>query len=421
MFVEKAEGMSDSELTELEQQLRVTLPQQLWELLQGCRSLTYFWDLPDSVMEPDTLPAMSGEMGWSSIEVGWFEDPIDMECVGESDDRRYLSFSSSRASNPVMLDAKNNFSVVCFLHEEGEIVTLAPNLETFIQIIIQLYGAWIWNWTDVTNEHGIDLKCEALQQWQTWMTRFLTASLEEVTGLEKLIEYTLYHGIESKKIQQAYQVYEPIEIFDAWYDRMVRDPSHFSYWTKMMGTTAKEGAADWVRSLWETNVFGMYLNSEDPVIQTEDELRIIRARLSYHALPEKEALDRIFQDLELQALTYKQKMNGFDANAQLARFHSHRVIAWMKSWVRNPIDGWDSLFASSNPTAAIMMEWLEESEICEKVAVSALLIMLKKDTLPVMNETEKEALKTKLIHIQAQSILRTYKRKIEEIIAKLPH
>ncbi|MGM7635186.1 SMI1/KNR4 family protein [Bacillus sp. Hm123] len=418
---EKAEGMSDSELTELEQQLGVTLPQQLWELLQSCRHLTYFWDLPDSMMEPDALPAMSGEMGWSSVEVGWFEDPTDMECVGELDDRRYLSFSSSRAGNPVMLDVKNDFSVVCFLHEEAEIVTLAPNVEAFIQTIIQLYGAWIWEWTNVTNEHGIDLECEALQQWRIWITRFLTISLEAATSLEELIEYTVYHGIELEKVQQAYKIYDRFDIFKAWYDRIVCDPPHFSYWTKMMGATAKEGAADWVRALWEPDVFDMYLNAEAPFVQTEDELRSIRARLSYDALPEKEALDRIFQDLELQASKYNQKIDGFDTNAQLAKFHSQRVIAWMKHWVRNPIDGWDSLFASSKPTLALLLEWLDESEICEKVAINGLLIMLKKDDLPTMNEIEKEALKTKLTAIQDQSILHTYKRKIEEIVQHLSH
>lgn len=421
---EQHTGLSEEQLILFEQRLGQSLPRRLRELLAECQAMTLLWDMPKPIVLPERVPDMSGEMEWNIEEVGIWIDPME-NASHELMDKHYLTFGYSGSGDPILLDVSNNIvdsPVVCYMHELGQYITLADNLDTYMNKLIQLYGAWVWDWHAVTDEQGIDLDCEPLRLWRAWMHRFIGSRLEEVRNLDELIEYACYHGIESEAIKRAFEGYDKKNVFRAWYKRLVDSPSQLVTWAQFIGPTAREGAADWVRSLWKEEIFEAYLSRETfpdvAVVHNADQLRFIRASLSHYCLPVDEALTLVFHDLE-ERVREEGKLNGFMANAQLRIFETPRVIERMRSWIQNPIDGWDSLYVHSRPSSALILEWLDDSEISQKVVIGALTIMINKNQLPECSREAVTQIRERLEQIRADAVLRSYKRKISAVLEYL--
>ncbi|WP_058830244.1 SMI1/KNR4 family protein [Paenibacillus polymyxa] len=433
-------GISEEELTELEERLQVPLPASLSELIKWCGSLHLLWCLPQHCIvadepacsyessnglkqKPNILDDITGEFGWNHEYISYFTS-YGENTDSTADEQRYLILNYNGAGDPILLDRATSATepaVFCYEHELDRFTLLAESLPTYIETMLALHGLWLWDWSNVLDEHGIQLDSPPLQLWQRWLNTFCTMKLEDAArSLETLIHYTTMHGVDHPAVLQAFQAYDPKDIFLAWEQRIQRNPAQFATWAFFIGETAGIGAADWVRSLWEpdTDITQAWNSSASNNIHAERAFVSTRAYLSARCLPEQEGLENVYNDL-MQHTAKDGKLEGYTVSGQLQHFHSPQVIDWMRDKVNHPVDGWAVLFAYSRPTAEQVIEWLSSNELHQKIATEALDIMIQRDLLPGL-EADVWASISNLLHASLQLVmLKKDKRRIEAVLEQL--
>ncbi|MFK4341175.1 MULTISPECIES: SMI1/KNR4 family protein [unclassified Paenibacillus] len=435
------EGISTGELTALEERLQRPLPASLSELIQRCGSLYLLWSLPQHCIVSDVsgrtgehssisdyelniLEDITGEFGWNHEYISYFTSyGENADSPATTDEHRYLIFNYNGAGDPVLLDLATSSAepaVFCYDHEQDRFTLLADNLPAYIDTILTLHGLWIWNWTTVIDEHGIQLKSPPLQMWVRWLDTFCNVKLEDAHSLEALIRHTTMHGVDNPAILQAFQPYDPKDIFLAWEQLIQHNPTQLATWAVFIGETAGDGAADWVRSLWQPGNVQAWTSSSVPNSGSIAVGTFVstRAYLTARCLPGHEGLAYVCNYL-LQHSAVDGKLEGYTANGQLQHFHSPQVIDWIRDKVNHPVEGWAALFAHSRPTAEQLLEWLSDSELHQKITTEALNIMIQRDLLPTL-EADTWANISDLLHASLQLVmLKKDKRRIEAVLEQL--
>lgn len=313
-------------------------------------------------------------------------------------------------------------AVFCYDHELDQFTLLAENLPAYIETMLTLHGLWLWDWSNVSDEHGIQLNSPPLQLWQRWLDMFCTMKLEDAQSLETLIHYTTMHGVDHPAVLQAFQAYDPKDIFLAWeqhWQNIQHSQVPFSTWAVWVGETAGGGAADWVRSLWEPETAQVWTSlAQNNPLHAKGAFASTRAYLSARCLPEQEGLVCVCNHL-LQHSVADGKLEGYTANGQLQHFHSPQVINWIRDKVNHPVDGWAVLFAYSCPTAEQVIEWLSSSELHQKIATEGLDIMIHRDLLPALEADAWANISDLLLASLQLVMLKKDKRRIEAVLKQL--
>ncbi|MGG4211939.1 SMI1/KNR4 family protein [Paenibacillus sp. FSL L8-0638] len=436
-----SKGISTSELTELEERLQMPLPASLSELIKRCGSLHLLWRLPQLCIvadepacsyessngleqEPNILDDITGEFGWNHEYIGYFTS-YGEDTDSAADEQRYLILNYNGAGDPILLDMATSATepaVFCYDHELDQFTLLAENLPAYIETMLTLHGLWLWDWSNVSDEHGIQLNSPPLQLWQRWLDMFCTMKLEDAQSLETLIHYTTMHGVDHPAVLQAFQAYDPKDIFLAWeqhWQNIQHSQVPFSTWAVWVGETAGGGAADWVRSLWEPETAQVWTSlAQNNPLHAKGAFASTRAYLSARCLPEQEGLVCVCNHL-LQYSVADGKLEGYTANGQLQHFHSPQVINWIRDKVNHPVDGWAVLFAYSCPTAEQVIEWLSSSELHQKIATEALDIMIHRDLLPTLEADAWANISDLLLASLQLVMLKKDKRRIEAVLKQL--
>ncbi|MEW4370779.1 SMI1/KNR4 family protein [Paenibacillus kandeliae] len=359
------------QVEQIEQQLELTLPTELRELLiTGASEVSVIWYLPSEQMVPFGL---AGDVGWS-LEVldfveMWSEDEHSPE------QRRYLIFYHAGNGDSLVLDLNDaeRPAVLSWNHETGEFQLLASSLTAFLQRITALYGigAESWQYEHFVDHSGLNIHCAHAQRWRQWMHDYVHLTLEQASQqLESLIRYAEMNDSHDLALQQAFAAFPPQEVLAAWIKRIQQETDTHLRNGLMEHTASICGAvaADWVRELWAA-----------PLDQ-----RINSAVLAYmtaHCLPEQEGLQRIYAELE--QMEQSGRLSGYMANSWLKPFHSREVLNWM--WqdkrVSYPYDGWDRLFACSEPAVEDIWQWLGGSTVQRQVVMSALAMIENVQTM----------------------------------------
>lgn len=114
------EGISEEELTELEERLQIPLPASLSELIKWCGSLHLLWCLPQHCIvadepacsyessnglkqKPNILDDITGEFGWNHEDIGYFTS-YGEDTDSAADEQRYLILNYNGAGDPILLD-----------------------------------------------------------------------------------------------------------------------------------------------------------------------------------------------------------------------------------------------------------------------------------------------------------------------------
>ncbi|MGV6934880.1 SMI1/KNR4 family protein [Paenibacillus sp. CMM36] len=436
-----SKGISTSELTELEERLQMPLPASLSELIKRCGSLHLLWCLPQHCIvadepacsyessngleqEPNILDDIAGEFGWNHEYIGYFTS-YGEDTDSAADEQRYLILNYNGAGDPILLDMATSATepaVFCYDHELDQFTLLAENLPAYIETMLTLHGLWLWDWSNVSDEHGIQLNSPPLQLWQRWLDMFCTMKLEDAQSLETLIHYTTMHGVDHPAVLQAFQAYDPKDIFLAWeqhWQNIQHSQVPFSTWAVWIGETAGGGAADWVRSLWEPETAQVWTSlAQNNPLHAKGTFASTRAYLSARCLPEQEGLVCVCNHL-LQHSVADGKLEGYTANGQLQHFHSPQVINWIRDKVNHPVDGWAVLFAYSCPTAEQVIEWLSSSELHQKIATEGLDIMIHRDLLPALEADAWANISDLLLASLQLVMLKKDKRRIEAVLKQL--
>ncbi|MBP1307935.1 hypothetical protein JOD82_000950 [Paenibacillus sp. 1182] len=436
-----SKGISTSELTELEERLQMPLPASLSELIKRCGSLHLLWCLPQHCIvadepacsyessngleqEPNILDDIAGEFGWNHEYIGYFTS-YGEDTDSAADEQRYLILNYNGAGDPILLDMATSATepaVFCYDHELDQFTLLAENLPAYIETMLTLHGLWLWDWSNVSDEHGIQLNSPPLQLWQRWLDMFCTMKLEDAQSLETMIHYTTMHGVDHPAVVQAFQAYDPKDIFLAWeqhWQNIQHSQVPFSTWAVWVGETAGGGAADWVRSLWEPETAQVWTSlAQNNTLHAKGAFASTRAYLSARCLPGQEGLVCVCNHL-LQHSVADGKLEGYTANGQLQHFHSPQVINWIRDKVNHPVDGWAVLFAYSCPTAEQVIEWLSSSELHQKIATEGLDIMIHRDLLPALEADAWANISDLLLASLQLVMLKKDKRRIEAVLKQL--
>lgn len=354
------EPATNQEIADIEHQLEITLPEELRSLLQdGGKRVMIYWNIVYAQTAPFDL---SGDTGWD-IESIDFPDFGDDE---QADQKRYLCFYHAGNGDELLLDLHSNPQrpmVFHWAHETGEFHILAVSLTDFLNKVTELgcIGAEEWQYTLFIDNCGLNLYSKIAKQWQQWFHDYLYFTLEEASqNLKQLIRYTELNGIEDHTVQ-AFFHYHPDEVLQAWLERIhtEHNQSIKDGLIEYTGLINGHHAADWVRGLWN-------LPEEERINS------YILAYLTAMCLPEDEGLEQIWNKIEEKEKEKGRKLNGYEANTGLKNFHSPKVIYWIKDRVNFPYDGWDHLFAASNPQSEDYVEWLQGNDVQRQIAISAL-------------------------------------------------
>jgi len=344
-----------------EKRLGIPLPGELKELLTiGGSEGFIVWSIMDNRLVPF---GAAGDLGWS-LEVLDFPD-FQEETIYE--EKRFLTFHIAGNGDMLMLDLESHPehpAVVHWYHETNEIQLLASSLTDFLDRVTTLYGigAESWQYEPFLDHFGINVNSAHAKRWKNWINDFLHLTLEEARNdLQLLIRYTEVRGKDDPELQAAFASYDPNHVFKSWMKRIEQEKEKDIRNSLMeyAGAISGQYAADWVRSLW--------------ILPEEERINsAVLANLTASCLPEEEGLNRVWTRLE-QAEAQK-RLNGYTANCWLKPFRSRRVIEWMseRKRVSYPYDGWDQLFAISNPLAEDVIRWLNGNGVQRQVVITAL-------------------------------------------------
>ena len=400
------EPATDQEMTNIEQKLEITLPEELRSLLQdGGKRVMIFWNISYAQTAPFEL---SGDMGWD-IESIDFPDFGDDEQI---DQKRYLCFYHAGNGDELLLDLYSNPQrpmVFHWAHETGELHILAVSLTDFLNKVTELggIGSEEWQYKPFIDNCGLNLYSQPAKQWQQWLQDYLYFTLEEASqNLQLLIRYTELNGIDEDTIQ-AFTQYPPEEVLQAWLERIhiEHTQSIKDGLIEYTGLINQHHAADWVRELWDL--------PEDQRINS-----YILAYLTAICLPEDEGLERIWRKIEEKEQEKQRKLNGYEANTALKNFHSRKVIHWIKDRVNFPYDGWDHLFTVSSPQSEDYIEWLQGNDAQRQIAISALGKSVQLDQ--TFHRVEQvESVRVLLEQAMHKAVIKKEKRIIEEALKVL--
>lgn len=402
------EPATDQEITDIENQLEITLPEELRSLLQdGGKQVIVYWQ----ISYPQTAAFdLSGDVGWNMESID-FSDFGDDEQI---DQKRYLCFYHAGNGDELLLDLYSNPQrpmVFHWGHETGEFRILAVSITDFLNKVTELsgIGAEEWQYTPFIDNCGLNLYSQSSKKWKQWIHDYLYFTLEEAQqNLHQLIRYTELNGVDDTIIQ-AFSAYQPDDVLQAWLERIhtEHNQSIKNGLLEYTGLINRHYAADWVRELWDL----------------PEEQRInsyILAYLTAICLPEDEGLERIWKKIEEKEKEKGRKLNGYEANTGLKNFHSRKVIHWIKDRVTFPYDGWDDLFAASCPQSEDYNEWLQSNNVHQQTAISALGKQTElKQTFHTVEQIE--SVRVLLEQAMNKAVIKKEKRIIAEALHVLEH
>lgn len=398
------EPATDKEIADIEHNLEIILPEELRNLLQyGGKTVMVYWNIPYARVAPFEL---SGDLGWS-IENIEFPDFGDDE---QANQKRYLCFHRAGNGDELLLDLQSNPQrpmVFHWGHETDELRLLAVSLTDFLHKVTELgcVGAEEWQYTPFIDNCGLNLFGKPAEQWKQWLHDYIHFTLETASQhLDQLIRYTELNGV-NEQVIDAFSAYDPDEVLQAWLDRISNEPnpSIKDGLIEYAGVINGHYAADWVRELWDLPE-GQRINS------------YTLAYLTAICLPEDEGLQRMWDKIEEK--DKERKLSGYEANSALKNFHNRKVIHWIKHRVAFPYDGWDTLFATSQPQSEDYVEWLQGNDVQRQIAISALGQQVDMEQT-FQTAEQVESVRVRLEQMMNKAVIKKEKRIISDALKVL--
>lgn len=341
---------SEEELQSKEQELGVTIPASLRQLLaEHARSLYFRWSLPDEAILPEEFNEIfSGELSWNLEELEYWQDDSAAEngCEGLAG---MLVFAQAGNGDMLALDVERagvgEASVIYWEHETDETRRLAASFQEYVQKITELscIGSELWQYEEFLGTDGLNTDSEQAQRWKGWFASFQSLRFEEASrSLHSLFTYVKYHGTVRERETEALRRFPDCDLLQLVQHQMLDStPEERKALSRIVGEAVGGHAAEWVRGLWQ---------EEEPLLTAET-----RSYLSARCLPLEEGCRRVMGFLEQEV---DDKISGYDAFEHLAPFQHRSVIGWMEQHSRLPAaEGWSRLYAYSRPDWEDVKRW----------------------------------------------------------------
>ncbi|MFJ7370647.1 SMI1/KNR4 family protein [Lysinibacillus sp. NPDC098008] len=362
---------TEQELQQAEEQLGIPIPTEFRQILQKyAQQVNLYWPLPDTAILPTQLTEKpSGDFGWSLADL-YFPDFGGEE---EPDEQQYLQFYTAHNGDAVLIKLRDE-SIWYWSHEEDEFDFLAPSFHAYVDHVTTLgcIGVDCGQHRQFCDAAGLNPHSAISQIWLQWFEQYRTSSLQQAkASLESLLFYVSMHGVKDPEVQEAFSLFNKEQVYQALRQKLEQDSSlwHQQAWSDVLVKVCANKAEQWVRELWQGN---------------SDIAESLRDYLTVYCLPIEEGLALVLQDIE------KDRITSYTALHRLRHFHHPSVIDWMKDYLAFPIDGWDTLLAQSQPSAELLLEWLNGHEVERLTAIRAIDYMMRQGIVPTTDvEAEK--------------------------------
>lgn len=348
------------EIEKIESILGFLLPDSFRNVLLNFSKYVYFeWEIPDASMPPEELRRLSyGRFGWN---INWLEYNSDiskgllpLHPLGNGD---YLMFD--------LREISDDPPIIYWDHEEEECYFIAENFFDYLEKITALkcIEPDYFNLELFTSNKGLDTETLLSKKWINWFETFTITEFDKVAkNLNKLIEYIVYVRQVKYREIKALQAFEFEAIMNAILKKLNKVDEYDAWplcW--IIGEVIGEAASEWVEQAWKIKK-----------ISVEK-----RAYLSSRCLSKELGLSYVYYYLENRG----SKVSSYTALQLLGHFHSNMVIKWMNGQVSWPVtEGWDKLFALSNPTWRDISEWATISEVHRGVIANSLYHIIQDST-----------------------------------------
>ncbi|WP_042473157.1 SMI1/KNR4 family protein [Bacillus ndiopicus] len=390
--VEIRNAATEQELLEVEEQLDIQIPAEFRQILKDCsQQVSIYWSLPEEVILPNQLTDVpSGDFGWSLRDL-YFPDE-------ESWRQQYLQFYTAGNGDAVVIKLQDE-SIWYWSHEEDEFDLLATSFQAYIDNITALgcIGVDCGQHRQFCDTTGLNLQLTSSQIWLNWLEQYITSDLQQATSsLESLLFYASMHGVKDANVLEAFLQFNKEDVYRALRDKIVQDPSlsNKKAWSEILVTVCSSEAEKWIRELWQKN---------------SEIASSLRDYLTANCLPIEEGLSIILKDMGTN------KVDGYTALHRLQHFHHQSIIEWMKNYIAFPIDGWDSLLAQSQPSAELIFEWLNGSEVERLTAIRAIDNMIGQGIIPT-TVAEPEKWRPVLAYWAEHEVLRKNKQLFSQVL-----
>ncbi|WP_285399495.1 SMI1/KNR4 family protein [Lysinibacillus sp. fls2-241-R2A-57] len=391
---------TEQELIIVEERLGVRIPSEFRDLLRHCsQQVGVYWSLPDEALLPielDDIP--SGDFGWSleGLDFPYFGGDDE-----DSEEQLYLQFHTAGNGDALLIRIDDG-SVWYWSHEEDEFDLLAGSFNDYVERVTALgcLGADCGQHRQFCSEDGLDLSLTSSQIWLKWFEQYLTLTLKQaMSNMESLLMYVSMHGVKDSKAQEAFAQFDSSEVYHTLRNKIEQSLSAADKkaWCEVLVQVCAIEAREWVRTLW---------NKENEMPNS------LRDYLTAYCLPAEEGLSLVLQDIE------KQTIDSYTALHRLRHFHNPKIITWMKHHVAFPIDGWDTLLSESQPSAELLFEWLNGSEVERQTAIRAACQMMQQGIKPT-TLVDKEKWRQLLAFWKENEILRKNKQLFSQALEGL--
>ncbi|WP_028390721.1 SMI1/KNR4 family protein [Bacillus cihuensis] len=350
---------TNEEIVLKEKQLGIKLPFRFTNaLLDFSKDVQISWKFPYELDAPKFIEEVySGEIGWQFAKVsivstrGGQSDKLVFHYTANGD---FLAFDLASSSD----DPR----IIYWDDDEETEILLASNFDLFLQEMTNLHfvGGEHWQLRYFLGRNGLDSTSEIALKWKQWLENEINVNDKEIdiTNLNDIFELIFsLNRLRKNEITILSSIPKDL-LFNLTLSKM-KTTSYLEQKLLcfIMGEILKNEVSEWVESLWES----------------ENELIVpgMRSYLSSKCLPKEKGLSYVLEYVQ------KEQLDGFGANEHLKYFRANHIIVWMQENAKLPYEGWDYLFAYSNPTWKDIETWLNLDFKHKVICVNSLAVILR--------------------------------------------
>lgn len=328
---------TENEIVMTERKLDIKLPLSLKEaLLRVSKAIDVCWEFPDELIVPKPYKDNSfGKLQWNLHE---------LEVLCDERDQKRLLIHHVGNGDLITIDVADDQpdgEVYYWYEDESTEYLLAKNVAHFLNNLttLCLIGLEVEQVEWFLSSEGLCADNPLALKWIKWFWSLGKKPVIDYSTTGDILRLITHLGeIRPKQMMQLTQM-DRSEVKQELLTSSLLENEW--YRALLLGELFGSEIREWVLSLWEG---------------ADENLLKERSYLTAKCLPIHIGLPLVIKFVE------EQHMTGYEAFHHLSYFRANDVIQWMTNYATLPFEGWDKLFAASNPTWEDLTQWLTSDE-----------------------------------------------------------
>lgn len=433
--LEVGQVATETGLTLLENQLKVSLPHSFRWVLENIGASLYFsYFLNDFVLPEEFNEIFSGGLSWD-IENLEFLNVINGAFLEEDEEEETRSYIQNLSHMLRFADSGNGDSyvfdmsapaeekpVLYWEHETGEFRYLADSFGQFLECIVALnfVGDEIWQLESFLDKDGLSPNNPSAKRWKLWFESLLKDRFEEKkSNLKSLFSYALTREKWDTALKEAFETYPLEEVFQMLQDKLAHtdDEDVKEILVNMISELIGRKAEQWIDTLWLQIKNTGEISQVDNITPQKIMSSELISQISSRCMEEEKAF-RLSTDYLAEC--FGDKLTGSCACDHLKYFNAKYVIPWMEQQKIISVYGWDRLLMSVTPSWTDLLRLASDSKL-KKVVIDGLALFIQdEEELTAPSELpSKETFMEILNEWKEKELLNIRKNKITMILSNI--